>query len=98
MIKGSKMLLTAKVYLIVTTTFVMVNGKTIDKMETSYVSGAQTYSECSNQIKSKKKRYDAERKRKRDNYSYSYKRITCKSKNVKLGENDALKQVFKIKW
>lgn len=91
-------MLSAKIYLIVTTTFFTVNGKTVDRMETSYVSSAQSYSECNQKIRGKKERFEKDRRAKRDRYSYSYKRITCKSKNIDLGGDDTLKQLLKIKW
>lgn len=93
-------MLSAKVYLIIVSNIVVVNGKTVDKMVTEQLTSHSSYSECNDSIKSTKKRYsnDKKSKKKSGKYSYQYKTIKCKSKTVKLGENNFLNETFSIKW
>lgn len=93
-------MLTAKIILIVTTTFSVVNGKTVDKVVYERPTSFQSTSECYKDIRDKRKRYSEIRseKRKSGRYAYNYKTISCKTKRVDLGEGELLKEVFSIKW
>ncbi len=81
-------MISVKVYLIITTMVTVVNGKTIDKIDTSYPTSHSSYSECKNSIKSKKNSYSSDyksHKRNKDK-NFTYKKIKCKSKNIKTSE------------
>lgn len=95
---GYYMVLTTKVYLIVVSQIFVVNGRTVDKITTEQISAASSYSQCNKEIKSRKQSYRESKKSKKKLYSYSYKKISCKSKTLKLNDVDVLKETFSIKW
>lgn len=78
-------MISIKMYFIATTFATVVNGKTIDKIETLRPTSTTEYSECRSMIKNSVNRYKEDRKRHRKNKdkNYTYKTITCKSKSIK---------------
>ncbi|MBM25837.1 MAG: hypothetical protein CL760_09170 [Chloroflexi bacterium] len=92
-------MLTAKVFLIVTTTVSMVNGDKFAENVVERVTPYTSYSECKDAIRADSKRYNAERKDKRKRKdTYTYKKIKCKSKRIDLAEGGIAKELFKIRF
>lgn len=76
-------MLSLKAYFIIVTTVSVLNGKTIDKIETPEMKMFSDYSSCNSVIKDRKKSYyNSKKEAKKNSKNYTYKTIKCSKKTI----------------